>query len=929
MRQHAWITGSAAVAVCLALFGLSQWSVTKVASRSDSHRREAGAERREKESEAPGEQAWWDWRVSYPTGRYNAAWYDSALPQHRSLAKGLPDAARGKAMSAPGILDASRATALGPAPLDWTSDYGFVAGRVNVIVTHPTRPNVAWFGADGGGVWKTVNCCDASTTWQVKTDTPQIANIAVSALVLDPNDANTLYAGTGDFERNRAFAFGASGLLKSVDGGENWQALATDVFTPVYAEPAGEFPQRRSISAIAIDPRASRNLIVGTNQGLYFSHDAGVSWQGPCFTNGFATQRQDVTSVLAVADDASSSVIVAIGSLIRESTVRADLGNNGANGIYRASVPATGCPATWSVLSRGDNGWPAGSASGIANRSGGNPLARIDLAVAPSDNHILYAQVMHLGVWRSGDAGATWTQTATQPESFASGCDEDSYDNGIGFEDYNAGLMVSPGNPDTVFLSSIDLWRSTDGARTFVDLTCSYAKLASGAPGNVHPDNHARAAVAADERQLLIGNDGGVYASADALAQSPVFTALNGGADTIEFYSGDLTAQFDDASVPTRGIVGSAQDNGSAVHIWDSGVVPARATWLEAFGGDGTFAKIEPILQQRWYYSAQFGYIVASSTGPNGTVDQLVTPEDPSTYVDWQGDRTGFLTPFDLYKFGDERSCPAASGCQRMIAGTYRVWESLSGGLPNTSWYINSPDLTKALGDDADLSIVNKVAFAYSESDIAVAGTNDGNVWVGFELGSGSENSAAWVNVTAGNAVLPNRPIMDVRTDPVRPTTVYASLAGFDQNTPATPGHVYKLVCDARCTNFSWANKSGNLPNIPVNAILVNPNLPSQAFAGTDWGLYFTDDIDASPPQWKRFDGGLPSAMIWDLVIDRGATTLAIFTRSRGAYVWPLPRTATLPPGPPQPLPSQGPIHSAPKPTRGYAPPPSERARDR
>jgi hypothetical protein len=248
--------------------------------------------------------------------------------------------------------------------------------------------------------------------------------------------------------------------------------------------------------------------------------------------------------------------------------------------------------------------------------------------------------------------------------------------------------------------------------------------------------------------------------------------------------------------------------------------------------------------------------------------------------------------PYELYKFGDASSCPAATGCQRMIAGTHRVWESLSGGLPSTSWYVNSPDLTKALASGGALSIVNQVAFAYGDPSIAIAGTNDGNVWMGFDLGGGSAGSAAWTNLTGANAVLPNRPVMDVATDPRTPATAYAALAGFAANTPATPGHVFRVTCTARCASFAWADKSGNLPDIPVNTILVNPNVPRQVFAGTDWGLYFTDDIDAAQPRWSRFDAGLPAAMIWGLEMDRGATTLAIFTRSRGAYVWPLPKSA-------------------------------------
>ena len=82
---------------------------------------------------------------------------------------------------------------------------------------------------------------------------------------------------------------------------------------------------------------------------------------------------------------------------------------------------------------------------------------------------------------------------------------------------------------------------------------------------------------------------------------------------------------------------------------------------------------------------------------------------------------------------------------------------------------------------------------------------------------------------------------------------------------------------------------SGNLPDIPANAIVANPNIPNQVFVGTDWGLYYTDNINAPPPVWQRFEG-MPHVMIWSLSIDRGFTTLAAFTRSRGAWAWPLPQ---------------------------------------
>src|SRR6185312_2499806 len=160
------------------------------------------------------------------------------------------------------------------------------------------------------------------------------------------------------------------------------------------------------------------------------------------------------------------------------------------------------------------------------------------------------------------------------------------------------------------------------------------------------------------------------------------------------------------------------------------------------------------------------------------------------------------------------------------------------------------------------------------------------NVQYVFDLGGSGAASA--VNVTGNNVVLPNRPMQDVATDAANPLLGYAAVGGFSAGTPGTPGHVFQVTCTARCASFSWVDKSGNLPDIPANAVIVNPHLPHQVFVGTDWGLYYTDDIRAAVPVWQRFEG-LPHAMVWSLSIDRGFTTLAVFTRSRGAWAWPLP----------------------------------------
>ncbi|MEM8964654.1 MAG: hypothetical protein AAGD38_24420, partial [Acidobacteriota bacterium] len=247
----------------------------------------------------------------------------------------------------------------------------------------------------------------------------------------------------------------------------------------------------------------------------------------------------------------------------------------------------------------------------------------------------------------------------------------------------------------------------------------------------------------------------------------------------------------------------------------------------------------------------------------------------------WSSDRRGFLMPFTMAESG----CSPVRGCRHLIAGTYRVWETVEGGIPSDSWEPVSPDLTK--GVLGQRSVITDLAFAPTDAQRAVVATLDGNVWLGFGLGQPELGPPTWLDVTDGNAVLPNRPILGVAFDGVG--RAYASVGGFDANTPEQPGHVFQLDCaDADCVPL-WRDKSGNLPDLPMNTILVNPKRPTQVFVGSDQGLYITDDIEVDEPVWYRFDAGLPVAMVFDLAVDYGASTLGVFTRSRGAYVWSLP----------------------------------------
>ena len=89
-----------------------------------------------------------------------------------------------------------------------------------------------------------------------------------------------------------------------------------------------------------VDPNNSNKVVVGTKTGLYFSYDAGTNWSGPCLTNRFSTQRQDITGLILRDDGSTTSVYAAVGARGYGTFVQQNLGLNGANGIYRLGVDA-------------------------------------------------------------------------------------------------------------------------------------------------------------------------------------------------------------------------------------------------------------------------------------------------------------------------------------------------------------------------------------------------------------------------------------------------------------------------------------------------------------------------------------------------------------------------------------------------------------
>ncbi len=146
-------------------------------------------------------------------------------------------------------------------PVSWTwLGPGNIGGRLRSCVIDPVNKDTMWVGSIAGGIWKTTN---GGAVWAQEDDF--MTNLAVSTMVMDPTDANTIYAGTGEGFYN-ADALRGAGVFKTTDGGAHWNQLASTTGSSWYY-----------VNRLAINGDASV-LLAATNSGIYRSLDAGVTW---------------------------------------------------------------------------------------------------------------------------------------------------------------------------------------------------------------------------------------------------------------------------------------------------------------------------------------------------------------------------------------------------------------------------------------------------------------------------------------------------------------------------------------------------------------------------------------------------------------------------------------------------------------------------
>lgn len=303
----------------------------------------------------------------------------------------------------------------------WRMIGPFRGGRAVAVSGVIGDPRTAYFGAVGGGVWKTEN---AGRTWNPIMDSQPVAS--VGAVAVAPSDPNTVYVGSGEADMRSDIQHG-NGMYRSTDAGKTWTRIGLE--------------DSRQIGRILVDPRDPKTLLVaalghqyGPNdmRGVYRSTDGGATWTRVLFHD------RDTGAIDLASDPSMRTVYASLWQTRRPPWSVYPPSNGPGSGLYKS----TDGGVTWTQL-RG-NGFPS------------DGLGKIGIAVAPSDPNRVYAIVDAKagGLYRSDDAGATWKLV-----------DKDTRLWGRGW--YFCHVAVDPKNADLVYVSDTAFYRSTNGGTSF------------------------------------------------------------------------------------------------------------------------------------------------------------------------------------------------------------------------------------------------------------------------------------------------------------------------------------------------------------------------------------------------------------------------------------------------------------------------------
>lgn len=659
------------------------------------------------------------------------------------------------------------------AGMRWRSIGPYRSGNVYAVGGAPSEPFTYYAGMPEGGVWKTT---DGGTVWKPIFDSTHVASIG--ALAVSESNPNVVYVGTGD-PTGWSFTPG-KGVYKSTDAGTTWRNIGLD--------------STHYINAIIVDPHDPNIVVVGalgstasggssTARGIYRSTDGGRTWTHPLYVDAY-TGVADMSY-----DHANPRIMYAAfqrGGFGMTAAQRAQLQPLGA-GIYKSTDEG----ATWTKLS--GNGLPSTARD-------------FQVAVASdASGQRVYAEAQGAGrdaggVYRSDNGGQTWT---------------------LGTKDIlSAGgpVAVDPHNPDIVYLTGTALYRSTDGAHSFI----AY----KGSPGGddirdiwIDPVN---------SRRIMLGVDQGPAISVDGGATwTPWYNLPNG-----QFYRVSTDNHF-----PYR-VCAPQQDSGTACVLSRSDFGEIRTNdWSPIGGFENGFITADP-LDDRWVYTQGWYHVLRRYDRTTGQVSVLYTP-----------------TPTDRFN-GAPPLIFAPQDPHTLYMAAQYVLASSDGGR---TWRRASPDLTATQQAPAEPQGIPGRRFVASIQSLAASPVAAGEMWAGTSNGViqiTRNGGKSWTNVTPQGA--PMRGAVNI-IDPSHSSagTAYATVDVFGDNHP----YVY------RTTDFghTWQKIVDGLPDDAlVRVVREDPVDPNLLYAGTVTGAWVSFDRG---DHWQSLQLNLPTTVVSDLTV--------------------------------------------------------------
>jgi photosystem II stability/assembly factor-like uncharacterized protein len=648
---------------------------------------------------------------------------------------------------------------------------------------------------------------------------------------------------------NVAYACGAQGgVWKTTDGGASWTPL-TDHLPSL------------ATGAVALAPSNPDVVYLGTGEanfsldsywgaGLFRSDDAGATWAalGPLDPNR-ASRNAASVAALAVHPSDPDVVLAAVGTFLQGNRLF-------SGGVYRTAdggaswtrtlgpgMPPGAVVASDLIINPSDPnvvyaalGFVGGSANNgiymstdggvsftkLLNGLPASNVGRINLALARGNTQVLYAAVQNsstdalLGIWRTLDGGDSWASRNAVGASCSAQCW------------YDMALAVSPLDQNVVFFGGVKLYRSTNGAGTF-----SAADASSGATGGLHVDHHALVFSASHPEQLWSGNDGGVWRTDAARASLPLdWVNRNGNLGLLQFQS--VAVPPSDPNIA----YGGTQDNGTNKYT-------GSTVWTHVDDGDGGQTAVD-FLDPRTVYHTFFNvsFRRSDSSGAFGTWASKQTGLNTS-------DRSQFYVPVEM-----DPTNPAV-----LYLGTFRLYRTQNRG---DSWGTISGDLT---ADPNLVATLTAIGVAKTDANVIYAGASNGRIQVTSNLGG------AWADRTA--PPLPRRFLTSIAVHPGSADVAYAAFSGFDDpNTGA--GHVFKT----EDRGLTWTDTTGNLPDVPVSQVTIDPAAPQMIYLATDLGVYASTNGGGT---WRRFASGFPNVAVFEVAVQQPNVLFAA-THGRGMF---------------------------------------------